>query len=110
VQEEIDPDEARRLVAEGGLLLDVREPDEWEAGHAPGSLHVPLRSLPAEQGRLPTDHPVVAVCAVGQRSARAAQALRAWGYEAANLAGGLKAWAAAGLPVVTDDGGPGQVV
>jgi rhodanese-related sulfurtransferase len=105
---EVDPLEADRLVAGGALLLDVREPDEWAAGHAPAAVHVPLRTLPAnrpEPGRA-----IVAVCRSGARSARAAEALRQWGYDAVNLAGGMQAWATAGLPVVTDDPGrPGIV-
>lgn len=105
---QVDPHEARRLAGEGALLLDVREPAEWAAGHAPDALHVPLGSLDGD--RLPGDRRIVAVCRSGHRSAHAALALRAWGYDAMNLDGGMQAWAAAGLPVVTDAGHPGQVV
>ena len=100
--------EAARLVDEGALLLDVREPDEWEAGHAPAATHVPLATLPANrpaQGRR-----IVAVCRTGARSARATNALNAWGYDAVNLAGGMQAWAASDLAVIAADGGPGAVI
>lgn len=89
------------------LLLDVREDDEWAAGHAPGAVHVPLGTLRAAD--LPTDRPVVAVCRSGNRSGVAAAALAQAGLEVVNMAGGMTAWAAAGLPVVTTDGSPGQV-
>lgn len=105
---EVDPAGAQALVDGGALLLDVREDDEWGAGHAPGATHLRLGLLaaerPADDGRT-----IVAVCRSGARSGKATEALRAWGYDAVNLAGGMKAWAAAGLPVVTDDGGPGAV-
>jgi rhodanese-related sulfurtransferase len=106
---EVDPVEARRLVDDGALLLDVREPEEWEVGRAPDAVHVPLASLPAN--RPETGRRVVAVCRTGARSAQATAALLAWGYDAVNLAGGMKAWAGAGLPVVAADGGaPGHVL
>ena len=105
---EIDPAGANALVDGGALLLDVREDDEWAAGHAPGATHLRLGLLneqrPANDGRT-----IVAVCRSGARSGKATEALRAWGYDAVNLAGGMQAWAAEGLPVVTDDGGPGTV-
>ena len=105
---EVDPASAQRLAdEEGALLLDVREGGEWAAGHAPGAVHLPLGLLARqrpERGRR-----IVVVCRTGSRSARATEALNQWGYDAVNLADGMKAWAAAGLPVVTDDGGPGTV-
>ena len=106
---EIDPVEASRRVRHGAVLLDVREPDEWTAGHAPAALHLPLGQLAPGRADLPRDRPVVVVCRVGARSARAVQALRAWGYDATNLAGGMQAWAAAGLDLARDDGGTPEV-
>ena len=107
--EQVAATDAHRLHADAGaLLLDVREPAEWRAGHAPGAMHVPLRSLDARE--LPAGLAVVVVvCRSGNRSNVAAAQLAAAGVDARNLAGGLHAWAAAGLPVVTDDGGPGTV-
>lgn len=90
------------------VLLDVREDSEWAAGHAPGALHVPLGRLHPDA--VPRDRPVIAVCHLGGRSARAAQALAGVGYDVRNLTGGMDAWATAGLPVVRDDGSPGVIV
>lgn len=95
---------------EGAVLLDVREDDEWQAGHAPGAVHMALGDLGREYGRLPDDAPVLCVCRTGHRSERAAAALRGAGYDASNVAGGMKAWLADGLPVVTDGGGSGVVI
>jgi rhodanese-related sulfurtransferase len=89
------------------VLLDVREPDEWAAGHAPSARHLPLRQLSADA--LDPAVPIVAVCHSGGRSARAASALGAAGYSVRNLAGGMSAWEQAGLPVVRDDGSPGFI-
>jgi rhodanese-related sulfurtransferase len=92
------------------LLLDVREDHEWAAGHAPGAVHVPLRTVPARLDELPRDRPVDVVCHLGGRSAQAAAYLLAQGVQARNVEGGMDAWERAGLPVVTDDGGSGRVV
>ncbi len=110
-QTQITPaDAASRVEKEGALLLDVREDDEWQAGHAPDAHHLPLGRLQAEHRTLPKDRPIIAVCRVGGRSESAAVALRRAGYDVVNLAGGMHAWAAAGQPVVTDDGASGQVI
>jgi rhodanese-related sulfurtransferase len=90
------------------VLLDVREDDEWAAGHAPGATHVPLLRLATDS--VPAGATVLCVCRSGARSGRAAEALRGAGIDAVNVAGGMKAWAAAGLPVVRDDGRRGRVV
>ena len=89
------------------LLVDVREHDEWAAGHAPGAVHVPLSTLRAAD--VPTDRPVVAVCRSGNRSGVAAAQLAQAGLDVANMAGGMTGWSAAGLPVLTDDGAPGEI-
>ena len=106
----VGPEEAARRVDEGAVLLDVREPDEWHAGHAPDAVHIPLAALAASLGQLDKDQPIVAVCRVGGRSERAASVLLQRGYDAVNLAGGLQAWKAADMPVVTDTGDPGSVI
>jgi rhodanese-related sulfurtransferase/glyoxylase-like metal-dependent hydrolase (beta-lactamase superfamily II) len=105
----VDADTASDLVTAGALLLDVREPDEWRAGHAPDALHVPMGDVPAHHDELPRDRRIVAVCRSGGRSAAVTESLVAVGFDAVNLDGGMKAWAAAGLPVVTDRGAPGTV-
>ena len=102
--------EARRMAAAGALLLDVREDDEWAAGHAPEAVHVPMSRLAQRAGELPSGRTIVCVCHVGGRSAAVVSALVGGGWDAVNLDGGMEAWAAAGLPVVRDDGGPGAVV
>lgn len=107
--EEVDAATADAQVAAGAFLLDVRNPDEWDAGHAPAAVLVPLGALATRQAEVPTDRRIVVVCRSGARSARATAALVAAGYQAVNLAGGMQAWAAAGLPVVTDAGEPGTV-
>jgi rhodanese-related sulfurtransferase len=99
---QVDPIEAIRLLNESGaVLLDVREDDEWSAGHAPRAIHITLGSLDT-RGFDPTV-PVVAVCRSGKRSATAASQLAAAGVTVYNLAGGMKAWLEAGQPVIRDD-------
>lgn len=107
---QVSPEEAARSIADGALPLDVREDDEWQAGHAPGALHLALGKLSEGYRSLPQDRPIVAICRIGGRSERAAIALRDVGYDVVNLAGGMQAWAADGRPVVTDDGSPGRVI
>lgn len=106
---DVDPLEARALVASGAVLVDVREPGEWRAGHADAAMHVPLGSLATSYGALPHDRRLVVVCRSGNRSAKATRALRAAGFDAVNLAGGMSAWLSAGLPVVDDRGARGAV-
>ena len=91
-------------VPDGAWLLDVREDDEWAAGHAPGARHIPLGELSARAGEVPQGEAVYVICRSGMRSARAAQALAAAGWEAINVAGGMQDWAAAGRPMTTDSG------
>ena len=88
------------MVGAGAVLLDVREDDEWAAGHAPQATHMAMSRLNAEYELLPTGRQIVCVCHVGARSAAVADALRRAGWDAVNLAGGMEAWEAAGLPVV----------
>ena len=105
--EEVGPARALELARDGALLLDVREPEEWRAGHIEGSVHVPLDDLP--RARLPQDVPLVAVCRSGNRSGRATAWLSRQGVDVVNLAGGVAAWQRAGLGLVTDAGEPGRV-
>lgn len=79
-------------------IVDVRELDEWDAGHIPGALHIPLGELEARWPELRAADSVIAVCRSGIRSATATKALRSVGIDAANLSGGMKAWASAELP------------
>lgn len=108
---QLTADDAAQRVDQGAVLLDVREPDEWHAGHAPAARHLALGRVVAEHAQvLDATTPVVAICRSGARSHRAALALKAAGYDIVNVAGGMQAWAAAGHPVVTDDGRPGNVI
>lgn len=106
---QVDAPDSARLVEQGAFLLDVREPNEWIAGHAPAAAHIPLGDVPTRLAEIPEGRTVV-VCRSGQRSQRAAEFLRAKGIDAVNLAGGMRAWAADGLDVVTDEGDPGSVI
>ena len=87
---------------EGLLVLDVREDDEWQAGHVEGSVHVPLMQLGARYAELPQAEQMLVVCRVGSRSAYAAGFLIQQGIDAVNLDGGLVAWEAEGRPLVAD--------
>ena len=107
---EVDPEGALSMLSEGGYLLDVREGDEWEAGRAPMAHHIALGELEHRYREIPVERLVVCVCRGGGRSARAAEALAGAGYRTVNLAGGMRAWAAAGLDVVIDGGALGEVI
>jgi rhodanese-related sulfurtransferase len=91
-------------------LVDCREPYEWEAGRIEGAVHIPLNSIMAGAGSdLDTAKPVAVICRSGNRSELATMMLQARGYEAYNVAGGMEAWEAAGLPYAAPDGSPGHV-
>lgn len=90
---------ADRLASGEAVALDVREHEEWEAGRIAGSAHIPVGELVLRQAEIPEDGPLLVVCRTGSRSAWATEMLLRAGYDAANLAGGLVAWEAAGLPL-----------
>ncbi len=92
---------AKALMDKGALLLDVREPDEWQTEHAPEALLLSMAHVREREAELPRDRRIVVVCRSGGRSAAVADSLCARGFDAVNLSGGMSAWAAAGLPVVT---------
>jgi rhodanese-related sulfurtransferase len=98
----VAPQRARELVEEGALVLDVREPHEWQAGRIPGALHIPMGELGRRVDEVPRDRTVVVACRSGGRSATVTRALSEAGYRAENLHGGLKAWARAELPLEPD--------
>jgi rhodanese-related sulfurtransferase len=106
---EIEVADALGVLQGGALLIDVREPEEWEAGHAPGARHIPLAQLPEHMGELDASDRIVVICRSGGRSALATEWLTEAGFDAANLIGGMQAWAHSGQEVATDDGGPGRV-
>ena len=88
----------------GAFLLDVREDDEWAAGHAPGAVHIRLRELGPRAAELPRDRAVYIICRSGNRSGYAVQALAGGGLTAINVADGMTGWAVAGRPMVSEDG------
>lgn len=90
-------------------VLDVRYPNEWEAGHIDGAVHIPVDDLAERVQELDPDRAVVTVCRSGQRSERAAQWLAGEGFDAESLHGGMEAWAEAGLEYRAADGGLGIV-
>ncbi|TFB77284.1 rhodanese-like domain-containing protein [Cryobacterium glaciale] len=80
------------------VVIDVREPWEYEAAHVPGVVHIPMGEVVARIGEIPADVPVHVICAAGGRSAQVAEYLAAHGHDAVNIAGGTGAWQQAGLP------------
>jgi len=101
---DVGPQRAAEMLAAGAALIDVREPYERHAGYIDGSEHVELSRLAAAAATIDRDGPVVFYCRVGGRSAMAAEAFRASGYDAYNLAGGILAWVATGLPIAPEGG------
>lgn len=91
------------------VLLDVREDDEWQRGHAAGAQHIPMGDVPARIDEIDRDATLYVVCHAGGRSLRVAQYLAREGFEPINVTGGMLAWAQAGRPVTTDSGTAGTV-
>jgi hydroxyacylglutathione hydrolase/adenylyltransferase/sulfurtransferase len=103
---EVAPDQVVAVLDSGGALqlIDVREPYERDAGHIADSRHVELTRLAAEADSIDRHIPVVFYCRVGSRSLMAAQALRAAGYQAYSMSGGLVRWADEGRPLSPEGG------
>lgn len=101
-------------VPSDGLVLDVREDDEWAAGHVEGALHVPMSDFVARVGEvtevLADGRRAYVMCRVGGRSAQVTQYLVQQGIDAVNIDGGMLAWDGAGRPMVTDNGSPAFVL
>ena len=99
---EISVDEAAQLREEGAFVLDVREPQEWDAGHIPGATLIPLGEIPDRLDEIPQDQTVVVVCRSGNRSGQATQFLRQNGFGlTTSMGGGMNQWAAANYEIVT---------
>lgn len=106
VLEAISASDARVQLSEGrALALDVREPYEWQRGHIPGALHIPLDQLAQRLDELPSQTCIIAVCRSGSRSAIVTQALRQRGHDILNLDGGMIAWHMHGHELEPADGG-----
>jgi len=97
----ISPSDVFAQLASGVGLLDVREPDEYAEGHAPGATLIPLGELPGRTGEIPSGRPLYVICQSGRRSGLACQALRQAGVDAWNVEGGTAAWIELGLPCET---------
>ena len=104
------PDVPVSQVADDATFLDIREQDEWDAGHAPAAVHIPMSELPQRVDELAPflerDEPLVITCRSGGRVQRVMPWLAQQGYEVANLAGGMMAWQAAGRPMDAANGTP----
>jgi rhodanese-related sulfurtransferase len=99
------PPQLHEFLRQGEVqLIDVRQRDEHDAARIPGGRLIELADLAAQAGTIANDRPVVLYCHSGGRSAWATSALRASGYDAHNLAGGILAWVAAGLPIEPEGG------
>jgi hydroxyacylglutathione hydrolase len=91
----------RRPATKASLVIDVRQADEYAAGHIPGSIHLTAGSLPDRLDELPHDRPIVTICGSGMRASVAASILRSGGFaDVSWVASGVPAWRAAGHPVV----------
>jgi rhodanese-related sulfurtransferase len=97
--EDLSPARVAELLREGAQAVDVREQYERDAGHIADTLHIELDQLGARVEELDRERPLVFYCRTGSRSALAAQAFAAAGFEAHNLDGGLEAWVRDGLPI-----------
>ncbi len=99
---EVDVAQAATLRDQGALVLDVREPEEWADYHIPGATLIPLGQLAARVDEVPRDRPVLVYCRSGNRSQEGRDILLRAGFtQVTSLRGGIKAWAAAGLPTVS---------
>jgi rhodanese-related sulfurtransferase len=101
---QIEPSRASELIESGAVVVDVRTTEEYEAGHIPGARHVPLEDLGDDTAGAAGGERIVFYCRSGERSAAASEAFAASGREAHSIAGGLVAWAEAGLPLDPSDG------
>lgn len=92
------------------VLLDVRENDEWHAGHAPAARHLPMSRLVERLADIPDAEPLYVICRSGARSARVVAFLNRQGRQSVNVAGGMQSWAAQGRPMVAEHGGQPDVI
>jgi thioredoxin 1 len=98
---EVDLDTFAQAHAAGAVVLDVRNPDEYESGHVPGAKLIPLGELASRQDDIPAGDPVYVICALGGRSLTATKAMVGAGYHAVSVMGGTIGWIEQGRSVVT---------
>ena len=92
------------------VLLDVREDEEWVAGHAPGASHLPMSTLADRLDEVPDADPLFVICRSGGRSARVVEYLNSNGWDAVNVVDGMLGWAAGRHPLVAESGALAQVI
>lgn len=97
-------------LADDAVMLDVREPNEYAAGRAVGAVSIPLGELRERITEVPGNRPLAIICRSGVRSLKAAEFLSLEGIESVNVAGGTRAWHAAGKPMTSDTGTDPDVV
>lgn len=99
------PRQVAELLERGEIqLIDVRQPNEHEAGRIAGDRHIEINQLSGQAHTIGRETPVVFYCRSGSRSAMATEAFAGAGYDAHNMAGGLLEWEADGLPLEPDGG------
>ncbi|MCW2524391.1 MAG: Rhodanese domain protein [Frankiales bacterium] len=114
MEAELAPSISREDLQPDAVILDVREDDEWAAGHIDGAVHVPIGSvadrMAYQPGELLSDQPIVVTCKGGGRAKRVTAWLNANGFDAVNLDGGMLGWQGAGRPMVSDGDQPPTVI
>lgn len=99
---EVSVSQAAALRDENAFILDVREPDEWAAGHIPGATLIPLGQLESRLAEVPQDRQIVVVCRSGNRSATGRDILLDAGFsDVTSMGGGMNVWISQGLETVT---------
>jgi rhodanese-related sulfurtransferase len=101
---EISRAEAREMLEKGAQLVDVRADHEWEAGHLPGAVHIPLAELPQHIEEIDKERPVILYCRGGNRSSMATTALAEAGFDAVKLTEGAVGWEEEGLAFEPEGG------
>ncbi|QKJ25566.1 rhodanese-like domain-containing protein [Aquiluna borgnonia] len=97
--QEVTIDELESAIDNGAFVLDVREADEFQAGHVPNARHIALNTVPDQLALIPADSRIWVICQAGGRSMKAANFLEAQGYDVVSVAGGTGQWIAAGKKV-----------
>ncbi|ASU77057.1 rhodanese-like domain-containing protein [Actinopolyspora erythraea] len=99
---EVAPDELPERLPDGALL-DVREHEEWSAGHAPDAVHIPMNEIPQRLDEIPEVDQLYVICRSGGRSSKVAAYLNASGWDAVNVQRGMNGWSSIGRPLVSED-------
>ncbi|WP_425474144.1 rhodanese-like domain-containing protein [Saccharopolyspora dendranthemae] len=99
----VQPEELPENLSSNSVLLDVREDDEWQAGHAPEAVHIPMSKIIDRLDDIPEADQVYVVCRSGGRSAKVTAYLNANGWDAVNVERGMHGWSSIGRPMVSGD-------